>query len=329
MKLYPWLLKPYKNIIELHQRKKAHHAILIQTQKGIGAFKLIWFISKWLLCLKPIGIKFCNNCHGCKLMSAKNHPDWHTIINEKNNTFDVDSIRIINEKIFKRAQQGNNKIIFLPNIHKLTESAVNALLKTLEEPPEKNWFFLIDYNYLKLNYTLKSRCFLYRLSPPIEKESLNWLKNENKRNDISNLTSLRINQGSPMHAKKFIEGELWEERKNLYTSLSNSIESKNLLKILPILCKNNTIIKIDWICLLLFDAIKINFNERKKLTNCDQLKLINFFSEKYNNIILNKSIKNWIKCRYILSSISSINNELLLLEQLLVWEKILHFFIKP
>ncbi|QCI24989.1 DNA polymerase III subunit delta' [Buchnera aphidicola (Rhopalosiphum padi)] len=329
MKWYPWLEKPYKEIIGLHQRKKAHHAILIRTQKGMGVFTLVWLISKWLLCLKPIGIKFCNNCHGCKLMSAKNHPDWHNIINEKNDTFDVESIRIINEKVFKRAQQGNNKIIFLADVHKLTESAVNALLKTLEEPPEKNWFFLIDYNCLKLHSTLKSRCFLYRLSSPIEKESLHWLKNENKKDHISNLTSLRINQGSPICAQNFIEGELWEERKNLYRSLSNSIKDKNLLKILPRLCKKNTIIKIDWICLLLFDAIKINFNERKKLTNCDQIKLINFFSEKYNNITLNKSIQNWTKCRFILLNTSGINNELLLLEQLLVWEKILCFIIVP
>ncbi|WP_295164366.1 DNA polymerase III subunit delta' C-terminal domain-containing protein [uncultured Buchnera sp.] len=329
MKWYPWLAKPYKEIIGLHIKKKAHHAILIRTQKGMGVSTLIWLISKWLLCLKPTGIKFCNNCHGCKLMSAKNHPDWHNIINEKNDIFDVQSIRIINEKVFKRAQQGNNKIIFLPDVHKLTESAVNALLKTLEEPPEKNWFFLIDYSCLKLHSTLKSRCFLYRLSPPIEKESLNWLKNQNKKNNRSNITSLRINQGSPICAQNFIEGELWEERKNLYKSLSNSIKDKNLLKILPILCKKNTIIKIDWICLLLFDAIKINFNERKKLTNCDQIKLINFFSEKYNNVILNKSIQNWIKCRFILLNTSSINNELLLLEKLLVWEKILCFIVAP
>ncbi|AAM67896.1 DNA polymerase III subunit delta' [Buchnera aphidicola (Schizaphis graminum)] len=325
MKWYPWLIKPYKKIIRLHERKKAHHAILIKTQKGMGVFKLVWFISKWLLCLKPKGTNFCDNCHGCKLMSANNHPDWHTIINEKNDVFDVDSIRVINEKIFKRAQQGNNKIIFLPNVHKLTESAVNALLKILEEPPEKNWFFLIDYNYLKLHSTLKSRCFLYRLPLPLEKESLNWLKNNNKKDNISNLTSLRINQDSPISAKNFIESDLWDERKNLYKSLSHSIKDKNLLKILPVLCKKNTIMKIDWICLLLFDAVKTNFNERKKLINCDQIKLINFFSKKYNNILLNKSIRKWTKCRYILSSVSSINSELLLLEQLLLWEKILCF----
>jgi DNA polymerase-3 subunit delta' len=260
-------------------------------------------------------------------MSSNNHPDWYNILDEKHDFLNVDHIRLINEKVFKCAQQGNNKIIFLKNIHKLTESAINALLKTLEEPPEKNWFFLIDYDHLELHPTLKSRCFLYRLSPPNEKESLIWLKNENKKDNISNLTALRINQGSPISAKIFFEGELWKERKDLYESLLHSIKNKNLLKILPILCKNNTIIKIDWICLLLFDAIKINFNERRKIINCDQMKLINFFSKKYNNTILNKSVQNWIKCRKILLNVSTINNELLILEKLLVWEKILFLII--
>lgn len=120
--------------------------------------------------LKTNRKKFCDTCHGCKLMSTDNHPDWYNIIDEKDNNFSINYIRKINEKVFKKAQQGNNKIIFLPNVHKFTEEAVNALLKTLEEPPEKNWFFLIDYNQLELHSTLKSRCFIYKLSPPTEKK---------------------------------------------------------------------------------------------------------------------------------------------------------------
>ncbi|CAL4323739.1 DNA polymerase III subunit delta' [Buchnera aphidicola (Hyalopterus amygdali)] len=327
MKLYPWLIKPYKEIIQQHQKNKAHHAILINTQRGMGVFKLIWSISKWLLCLKPIGIHFCDKCHGCKLMSAKNHPDWHNIIDEKNDIFSIDYIRIINEKIFKCAQQGKNKVIFLPSIHKFTESAINALLKTLEEPPEKNWFFLVNYNYLNLPSTLKSRCFLYRLSLPTEKDSLKWLKNKNKEEKISNVIALRIQQGSPICANNFINEGLWEERKILYKFFYKSIKENNLLQILPILKKSKTIIKIDWICLLLFDAIKINCNIRKKIINFDQIKLINFISNKYNNVTLNKSIKNWIKCRYMLSHKTGINSELLLLEKLLFWEKILNFTV--
>ncbi|QCI19126.1 DNA polymerase III subunit delta' [Buchnera aphidicola (Aphis nerii)] len=326
MKYYPWLVNPYKIIIKQHQIKKPHHALLIKTTRGLKVFKLIWYISKWLLCNETDGMKFCNKCHSCKLMSSGNHPDWHQYTKNKNEIITVDHIREINEKIFKYPQQGKNKIIFLPNIHKLTESAINAFLKTLEEPPGNTWFFLIDYNNnVTINYTIYSRCLIYKLFPPQEKHGLNWLHDQKLSNKISNLISLRTNQGSPISAKKFITNGLWEERKNLFIYFLKSIKSKNLLKILPILSINNTLVKIDWICLLLFDSIKTYFNQTKQLTNFDQLELIKFFSNNYNYFTLNKSIKIWNKCRYRLFNTPSVNNELLLLEQLLKWEKTLGF----
>ncbi|QIQ41939.1 MAG: DNA polymerase III subunit delta' [Buchnera aphidicola (Microlophium carnosum)] len=323
MKLYPWLIKPYNNIIRKYQTKKAHHAILIKTQRGIGASLLIWFISKWLLCLKPIGIDSCNKCYGCKLMSSNNHPDWHNFTSEKNNMFNVDSVRRINKKIFEYAQQGGSKIIFLSDIEKLTESAINAFLKTLEEPPSKTWFFLINYKNLNLYSTLSSRCLIYRLFVPTEQNSLKWLANETTKKNRLHLIALRINQGSPLSAKKFINNDIWIDRINFYKNLYDSFKKKNLLKILPLLKEKNSTVKIDWICFLLFDAIKFNFNEKNNLTNFDQIELIQFLSYNYKNAILDASLRTWMHCKYRLLNISGINHELLLLEQLLRWEKIL------
>ncbi|QCI19914.1 MAG: DNA polymerase III subunit delta' [Buchnera aphidicola (Brevicoryne brassicae)] len=324
MNLYPWLMKPYKNIIYQYQIKKAHHALLIKTEKGIGVSNLIWYISKWLLCLKPIGINCCNECHGCKLMVARNHPDWHYL---KNNTFNINDIRIINEKIFKHPQQGGNKIIFLSNIENLTPYAVNAFLKTLEEPPKNTWFFLISYNHVNLHLTLNSRCLLYKIFIPKEKDSIKWLKKKTFKKNRSCLTALRINQGSPISAKKFINEEVWIERENFYKCLFNAFKNKNMLKILKILNKKNSTIKINWICSLLFDSIKFNFSKEKYLTNIDQIALIQFISYNYTNSILDISIRTWMQCRYRLLNIPGINYELLLTEQLLRWEQILHFVL--
>lgn len=323
MKLYPWLIQPYNTIIKQHQTKKMHHAVLIKTQRGIGASLLIWFISRWLLCLYPKGTYFCENCHGCKLMSSNNHPDWHNCINDQNNYCNIDTIRYINKKIFQCPQQGRCKIIFLSDIEKITESAANAFLKTLEEPPKNTWFFLINYRDLNYFSTLNSRCLIYKLFIPSEKNSTLWLQQETNQNKELALTALRINQGAPVSAKQFINGDLWIERNIFFQSLYRACKKSNLVKILPILKSNNTTIKIDWICLLLLDAIKLNFNQRKYLINSDQMKLIQFFSHNYTNIILDFSIRTWMHCKYRLLKISGINYELLLLEQLLTWEKIL------
>ncbi|ANZ22559.1 DNA polymerase III subunit delta' [Buchnera aphidicola (Diuraphis noxia)] len=322
MKLYPWLIQPYKNIIYQYQANKAHHAILIKSQKGIGVSRLIWFISRWLLCLEPIGIYFCNKCHGCTLMKTQNHPDWHTL---KGNIFHVYDIRILNEKIFKRSQQDGNKIIYLSNIQKLTQSAVNAFLKTLEEPPKKTWFFFVNYDSLNLYVTLHSRCLLYKLFSPNEQDSLRWLKEKKSKKNISYLTALRISQGSPILAKNLIDGNIWIERENLYKHLFDGFKNKNFLKILNILNTRDRLIKIDWICILLFDSIKLNFSKQKELTNLDQIDLIKFISYNYKNSILDISIRTWMRCKHRLLNIPGVNCELLLIEQLLRWEKILHF----
>ncbi|CAL4323701.1 DNA polymerase III subunit delta' [Buchnera aphidicola (Protaphis terricola)] len=325
MKCYPWLINTYKEIIKQHQNKKAHHTILIKTTKGLGVLQLIKNISQWILCDNKNEIKYCNTCHNCKLIISKNHPDFYYYKDNNNKIITINYIRMIREKIFQYPKQGKNKIILLSNIEKLTESAINSLLKILEEPPKNTWFFLVDYNNLKIYSTLHSRCLIYTLFPPREKHSLHWLKNKNLKNKIFNVISLRINQGSPILAKEFINNGLWEERKKLCIYFLNSIKKKNLIKIFPILSINNTILKIDWICLLLFDSIQIHFNQKKKLTNFDEFQIIQFFSRNYNYFTLKKSITTWIKCRYRLLNISGINNELLILEQLLRWENILKF----
>ncbi|QCI20490.1 DNA polymerase III subunit delta' [Buchnera aphidicola (Brachycaudus cardui)] len=328
MKLYPWLIKPYNNIIQQYQKNKAHHAILIKTQRGIGASLLIWFISRWILCLKPIGKNFCNQCSGCKLMSIKSHPDWHVLKSEKNNFFNIEDIRKINEKIFTCSRQGESKVIVLPDTEQLTESAVNAFLKTLEEPPKKTWFFLINYNNFNLYSTLNSRCLIYPLFAPNEKDSINWLQKDTKKKSKSYLTALRINQGSPISAKKFINGIIWIERINFYKYLFNAFQNKNLLKILPEFNKKNNIVQINWICFLLLDAIKFNFNQKQYLINFDQITLIEFLSHNYTNFVLDMSIRTWMQCQYKLLNISGVNQQLLLLEQLLKWEEIFNIEFK-
>ncbi|WP_425619830.1 DNA polymerase III subunit delta' C-terminal domain-containing protein [Buchnera aphidicola] len=284
----------------------------------------MWFISKWLLCLKKTGINFCNNCYGCQLMSSNNHPDWYNCINHTNKICNIDTIRFINEKIFQSSQQGGGKVIFLSDLEKLTESAVNAFLKTLEEPPKHTWFFIINYRDFNYFSTLHSRCLIYKLFLPSEKYSLNWLKQENKQNNQLYLTALRINHGSPISAKKFINGDIWVERMLFFQSLHHAFKHCDLLKILPILQNKNTIDKIDWLCLLLLDAIKFNIDEQKYLINLDQIQFIQFLAHRYTYIILDLSMTTWMRCKNRLLKIPGINHELVLLEQLLAWEAILN-----
>ncbi|MGP1957796.1 MAG: DNA polymerase III subunit delta', partial [Arsenophonus sp. ER-QC15-MAG3] len=70
MNWYPWLKDAYKQIIAFHQKKQAHPVLLLHTHSGMGSDALIYAISRWLMCHRPIDIKSCGKCHSCKLMLA-------------------------------------------------------------------------------------------------------------------------------------------------------------------------------------------------------------------------------------------------------------------
>ncbi|CAL4043290.1 DNA polymerase III subunit delta' C-terminal domain-containing protein [Buchnera aphidicola] len=322
---YPWLIKPYKNIIHQHQVGKAHHALLINTYPGIGVLNLCWSITRWLLCKKKQGIRSCGQCHGCYLMTSNNHPDWY-YLKTKNNTdlLGVEIIRNTIDKIFYTAQQNGEKVIWFPNTKYITYAGICSLLKTLEEPPKNTWFFLINYNSFKLSSTLRSRCLSYYLSPPSEEKGIYWLKKNNcYQNELLSLTALRITEGAPILAKKIIKGTLWSERQLFFLNLENAINKKDLFNLLPFFTKNkmHVIIYIDWICYLLFDSIKWKYSLFAYIKNLDQEKFIIYLSLNYSITFLDKSIQSWIICKHQLMHVIGVNYELLLTEQLLRWEK--------
>lgn len=326
---YPWLIKPYKDIIYQHQIGKAHHALLMNTCRGMGVLNLFWAITRWLLCKNKNGIKSCGQCHDCHLMTSNNHPDWHQVkIKNNANTLGIEEIRNTIDKIFYTAQQNGEKIIWLPDISYITYAGITALLKTLEEPPKNTWFFLINYNSCKISNTLRSRCFSYSLLPPSEEIGVRWLKkNQCYENTVLSLTALRITEGSPLLAKKIITGMLWSERKLFFLNLKKAVHKKDLFSLLPFLNKKkiHVIIYIDWICFLLFDSIKLKYNLLSFIKNLDQEKFIKYLSSNYNIPFLENSIQSWIICKYKLTNVMGVNYELLLVEQLLKWEKMLSY----
>lgn len=109
-------------------------------------------------------------------MLAGNHPDYHVLAPEKGkSSLGIEPIRQVIETLYAHAQQGGAKVIWLPQAEQLTEAAANALLKTLEEPPEKTYFLLGCREPSRLMATLRSRCLYWHLASPDEQLSLQWL----------------------------------------------------------------------------------------------------------------------------------------------------------
>lgn len=168
MKWYPWLRPAYEKLVESYQAGRGHHALLIQALPGMGDEALCYALSRYLLCQQPEGHKSCGHCRGCQLMQAGTHPDYYTLTPDKGkSSLGVDAVREVSEKLYEHSRLGGAKVVWIADAALLTDAAANALLKTLEEPPEQTWFLLPARSLLVCwrHYAAAAGCIIWRRRP--------------------------------------------------------------------------------------------------------------------------------------------------------------------
>lgn len=319
MNWYPWLNSPYKHIIAQHQAGRAHHALLIHAVEGMGDEALVWGVSRWLLCQQHEGLKSCGRCHGCQLMQARTHPDWYCLEAEKGkSTLGIDAVRQVTEKLFHFAQQGGAKVVWLPDAAQLSESAANALLKTLEEPPANCWFFICSREPSRLLATLRSRCTILHLTPPEEALSLKWLDQESSQGAAAQQTALRLSAGAPGAALQLLEAARWQIRQALCDALSNALQ-QDILQLLPVLNVEDAPARVSWLLSLLVDALKWQQGATRWLSNMDRQDTVALIAQYFSASALDLSLREWMQCRDQLLHVAAVNRELLLTDRLLRW----------
>lgn len=319
MNWYPWLNQPYRHIIGQHQAGRAHHALLVQALEGMGDEALVWGVSRWLMCQQPDGLKSCGVCHGCQLMQAQTHPDWYRLEAEKGkSTLGIDAVRQVTEKLYHFAQQGGAKVVWLPDAAQLSESAANALLKTLEEPPANCWFFLSSREPSRLLATLRSRCMVLALTPPDEPQSLQWLGRQMSQDEAALQTALRLSAGAPAAALQLLEPARWQARESLCNALPGALQ-QDILQLLPSLNSEDVAARIGWLLALLVDALKWQQGATRWLSNPDRQDVVALLSETFSARALDESAREWMQCRDQLLHVAAVNRELLLTDRLLSW----------
>jgi DNA polymerase-3 subunit delta' len=319
MNWYPWLNQPYRQVITQHQGGRGHHALLVQAIEGMGDDALVWGISRWLMCQQPEGLKSCGHCHGCQLMQANTHPDWYRLEAEKGkSTLGIDAVRQVTEKLYHFGQQGGAKVVWLPDASQLSEAAANALLKTLEEPPSRCWFFLSTREPSRLLATLRSRCMTLHLSPPEEAQSLSWLKKQATQPELALLTALRLSAGAPAAALNLLSASHWQSRQKLCDALPAALQ-QDILQLLPLLNADDAAVRISWLLSLLLDAMKWQQGAVQWLSNVDRQDSVSLLAQHFAASALNNSASDWMRCREQLLHVAAVNRELLLTDLLLSW----------
>ncbi|MDO4296102.1 MAG: DNA polymerase III subunit delta' [bacterium] len=149
---------------------KVSHAYILSGEERMGKRMLADAFAMTLLCEKG-GVEPCMECHSCKQFLSGNHPDVVYVSHEKPNSIGVEEIRQqVNDDIRIRPYSSPYKVYIMEEAELMTESAQNALLKTIEEPPSYAVLCLLTANEKRLLSTILSRCVKFSLRPlPDEK----------------------------------------------------------------------------------------------------------------------------------------------------------------
>ena len=135
---------------------KIVHAYLFTGTRGTGKTSCAKILAKAVNCLSPKNGDPCLECEACKLINDGENTDIVEIDAASNNS--VDSIRELREQVNFTPASSKYRVYIIDEVHMLTISAFNALLKTLEEPPAHVVFILATTEVHKLPATILSRC---------------------------------------------------------------------------------------------------------------------------------------------------------------------------
>lgn len=146
-----------KNAIATH---KLAHAYLFCGPRGVGKTTCARIFAKTINCLSPTADgEACNECESCRAFNEQRSYNIHELDAASNNS--VDDIRQLVEQVRIPPQVGKYKVYIIDEVHMLSQSAFNAFLKTLEEPPHYAIFILATTEKYKILPTILSRCQIY------------------------------------------------------------------------------------------------------------------------------------------------------------------------
>lgn len=201
----PHVTRTLQNAISLD---KLYPALIFSGMKGVGKTSAARILAKALNCEKGPNIEPCNGCSVCIEITEDKSPDYIEIDGASNNG--VEEVRNLKEKVKYKPFKNRFRVVVIDEVHMLSNSAWNALLKTIEEPPEFTYFIMATTDFHKIPATIVSRCQHFEFKRIPHEIMIKLLKEicgkENiKITDYSLYLITRASEGSLRDAKKILD----------------------------------------------------------------------------------------------------------------------------
>lgn len=200
------------------------HAYIINGERYSGKEFIAKVFAMALQCEKG-EIDPCNECHACKQALGNNQPDIIHVTHEKPNIISVDDIREqVNKDIIIKPYACDRKIYIINEAEKMNNQAQNALLKTLEEPPEYAIILILTSNLEALLPTILSRCVVLNMKPVEDKLVKEFLMREVKVPDYKAEVCAAFARGNIGKAKILASSEEFDKIKTDAIALLKHID---------------------------------------------------------------------------------------------------------
>jgi len=159
----------FKTFIKLYKKNKLPNVILLNGPKGIGKATFAYHFINYLLSQNEENKYLINDFRinskniSYKLMSNEAHPNFFSLQNNSpDEDIKIDQVRVLLKFLGQSVFSKNIKIVIIDNAEYLNLNSSNALLKTLEEPGDNTFFFIIENSSSKILSTIKSRCIEFK-----------------------------------------------------------------------------------------------------------------------------------------------------------------------
>ncbi|NIM17016.1 MAG: DNA polymerase III subunit gamma/tau [Candidatus Aminicenantes bacterium] len=223
----PHVTKTLQNAISMD---KLYSSLIFSGMKGVGKTSAARILSKALNCENGPAIEPCNQCPICIEITEDKSPDYIEIDGASNNG--VEEVRSLKEKVRYKPIKNRFRVVVIDEVHMLSTSAWNALLKTIEEPPPHTYFIMATTGFHKIPATIVSRCQHFEFKRIPQEVVAKVLK------DICSKENIKINDYSLYLLAKASEGSLRDAKKILDQAIalsSGEVQDKDVIDILGVI----------------------------------------------------------------------------------------------